>query len=145
MRFDHFVISVALLGAASLLQAQQNPATTSFDGRWSVTLSCEDTRDQMGLVKGYEFTFDATVTNGRLEASYASPRSASRLALSGVVAADGALEIRARGSTGNVQYSVGRVAEGTRYDYTLVGKLEGDRGHAVRRELRPCSALFVRQ
>lgn len=41
-------------------------------------------------------------------------------------------------------YSVGKVAQGTRYSYTLQGKLVGSGGEAKRKELRPCTATSTK-
>ena len=122
------------------------PATAvhAYDGEWSVVLVCADTRDHSGLVKGYEYTFHVSIANGQLKGQYGEKDAPSSVVYSGEVGADGSLELHAVGNTGSAGYSVGKVARGTPYSYTLTGKLEATRGHAVRRELRPCTAEFGR-
>ena len=116
-----------------------------FDGRWSVDLVCTDTQDRRGLVKGYEYKFDLTIVDGRVQGQYGSKGAPASVVYSGSVADDGTLEIKAVGNTGRSDYSVGKVAQGTDYGYTLAGSLEGDRGQARRRELRPCTAAFAKE
>lgn len=123
--------------------AQQQPR--SHDGRWSVGLACPDVKDKSGLVKGYEHNFVATISGGQLEGQYGASGAPSSLSYSGHVQEDGTLEIKAVGHTGNSEFSVGRVAQGTQYSYTMSGKLGLSHGQAARREGRPCIATFVKQ
>ena len=115
-----------------------------FDGEWSVVLVCADTQDKNGLVKGYEYTFRVTIADGKLYGQYGSKGAPASLLYSGEVGGDGTLEVRAVGNTGQSDRSVGRVARGTEYAYTMSGKLDRAHGQAVRRELRPCTATFDR-
>ena len=100
-------------------------ADMPFDGRWSVLLVCPDTKDKSGLVKGTSTTSPPRYVTGPCQVSN-----------------DGVLEIQATGNTGRSDYSVGKVAQGTQYNYTLQGRLEQSRGQATRRKLRPCTATF---
>ncbi len=120
------------------------PMAGPYDGEWSVVLDCADTQDKSGLVKGYEFTFHVTIANGKLQGQYGAKGAPASVVYSGDVGADGTLELRASGNTGNSEQSVGKVARGSAYSYTMAGKLEQSRGQAVRRELRPCTAAFSR-
>lgn len=122
------------------------PAATSapYDGDWSVLLDCADTRDKSGLVKGYEYTFHVSIVGGKLRGQYGAKGAPASIVYTGEVSADGALELSAVGNTGRSENSVGKVAQGTPYSYTMVGKLEQSRGQAVRRELRPCTASFAK-
>ena len=117
-------------------------AELPFDGRWSVLLVCPDTNDKSGLVKGYEYTFTVAIRDGALQGEYGAPGHPASVVYAGHVSNDGVLEIHATGNTGRSDYSVGKVAQGTQYNYTLRGKLEPSRGQATRRELRPCTATF---
>ena len=146
-----FVQHVALLvghGAACIAAAafaEVRPTTDAFDGTWSVTLVCDDTRDRDGLVKGYRFVFDVQVANGRLDGWQGDEGQPSSLHLTGTVHDGGALEIRAEGRSGASEYVVGRAARGTPYAYTMSGRLDGAGGDAVRREVRPCRASFAKR
>ena len=80
-----------------------------------------------------------------LQGEYGAPGHPASVAYSGQVGDDGKLEIKATGNTGRSDLSVGKVAQGTHYGYTMQGKLEGSRGQATRRELRPCTADLSKQ
>ena len=133
---------VVLVCAGAALSGFAHAAATAFDGRWAVLLSCPDTRDKNGLVKGYEYHFTATVQDGALEGKYGAPGHPSSVVYTGQVSAEGVLDIQATGNTGRSDYSVGKVAQGTQYTYTMRGKLEASRGQATRSDLRPCTASF---
>jgi hypothetical protein len=138
-----WVIWVSLWFTALLAQgalAAPNP----FDGRWSVVLVCPDTTDKSGLVKGYEYTFAISIREGAVQGEYGAPGHPASVFYAGQVSDDGTLEIKATGNTGRSEYSVGKVAQGTRYGYTMQGKLVGSGGQATRKELRPCTATFAR-
>lgn len=119
-------------------------AERPYDGRWAVLLVCPDTQDRSGLVKGYEYSFSVSVKDGALQGEYGAPGHPASVAYTGQVGDDGTLEIKATGNTGRSDFSVGKVAQGTQYGYTMQGRLEGSRGQATRRELRPCTANFSR-
>lgn len=136
-------IVVSLWSTAFLAQgviAAENP----FDGRWSVVLVCPDTTDKSGLAKGYEYSFALSIREGAVQGEYGAPGHPASVFYAGRVSDDGTLEITATGNTGRSEYSVGKVAQGTRYRYTMQGKLVGSGGQATRRELRPCIATFAR-
>ena len=134
----------ALLGGSSgwCQPAGASAAGGPFDGEWSVVLDCADTKDRNGLVKGYEYNFHVMIANGKLQGQYGAKGAPASVVYSGEVGVDGALEVRATGNTGASDYSVGKVARGMAYSYTLAGRLEGSHGKAERREVRPCTATF---
>lgn len=142
-----FLPKTLLRGAALLAIAcwfDAHAEAGPFDGRWSVVLVCDDTTDRNGPVKGYVYRFPVSIADGVIEGRNGSPDTPGSVRYSGTVASDGALEIVASGATGQPDYSVGRVARGTNYGYTLHGRLVGSTGEATRRELRPCRATFTR-
>ncbi len=116
-----------------------------FDGRWSVKLVCDDTRDKTGLVKGYTWKFDVKVENGKLEGQYGQVGSPSSGTFVGQVQRDGTADIDAHGYTGKADYSIGRVTKGTPFSFPMTGKFSGSAGHATRTKLRPCEATFEKQ
>ncbi len=138
LRILQSFIFTALLAQGALA------ASTSFDGRWSVVLVCPDTTDKSGLVKGYEYDFVVSIREGMVQGEYGAPGHPASVLYAGQVGDDGTLEIRATGNTGRSEYSVGKVPQGTRYAYTLQGRLVGSSGQATRNELRPCTATFAR-
>ena len=136
---------VASLGACSVLglpAAEAAPST--FDGRWSVSLVCDDVRENGVFAKGYTFKFLVDVQDGRLSGQYGEKGQPSSLALEGRVDADGSLDLIAQGRTGKSEYTVGRVQPSTPYSYRMKGQLTGSTGRAARIELRPCLATFER-
>lgn len=138
-----FASGVSFLSTA-LLASGAFAAVNPFDGRWAVVLICPDTTDRSGLVKGYEYTFTVAIREGAIQGEYGAPGHSASVSYSGRVSDDGTLEITAIGNTGQSEYSVGKVVRGTRYGYTMIGKLTGSEGEATRRELRPCTAKFAR-
>ena len=135
---------VVSLWSTALLAEGAFAAGHAFDGRWSVALVCLDTTDKSGLVKGYEYNFAVTIREGAIEGAYGAPGHPASVFYAGQVSDDGTLEITATGNTGKSEYAVGKVAQGTRYGYTMQGRLVGSGGQATRRELRPCTATFAR-
>ena len=130
--------------SAALLAPAASAETRPFDGRWSVSLVCPDTTDRSGLVKGYEYDFDVVIRDGVVQGQYGAPGHPASVSYVGQVGDDGTLEMSATGNTGRSEYSVGKVTQGSRYNYTLQGKLVGSGGQATRREVRPCSATFTK-
>ena len=136
-------IAVAACLAASL-PADAAGAESPFDGQWSVLLVCPNTTDRNGLVKGYEYTFPVAIHGGAIQGQHGAPGHPASVVYTGQVSDDGTLEINAVGNTGSSGYSVGKVARGTQYGYTMKGRLVASSGQAIRRELRPCTATFTK-
>ena len=85
-----------------------------------------------------------TIVDGRLDGQYGTRGAPASVVFAGTVARDGTLEIRAVGHTGRSDFSVGQVAQGSQYSYTMGGRIDGGRGQATRREIRPCIATIAR-
>lgn len=132
------------LSLLSATPALSQATAARHDGRWNVRLTCPDTTDARGLVKGYEYGFTVTVAGGRVQGQFGAVGAPNSVAYEGTVADDGSLHIVATGTTGSSAYAVGRVAQGTPYQYTLAGRLSEADGQAVRTQLRPCKAVFTR-
>ena len=140
------LLALAALAAGLPALAPAAEPGTRHDGRWGVALVCPDTHDKNGtLVKGYDYSFEAQVSQGRFEGRYVDKRPPGASAtFVGQVAADGALNIKVDGLTGSPENTVGRVRPGTPYGFTLKGMLGPASGKAERVELRPCSATFTK-
>jgi hypothetical protein len=132
-----FVAACAVCRAAG-----SAPTGAPYDGEWAVSLVCPDSRDRSGLVKGYEYTFHVSIVDGKLRGQYGASGAPASVAYSGEVGADGTLELRAVGKTGQSDHAAGKVARGSDYSYTMSGRLEQSHGQAVRREQRSCTATF---
>jgi len=80
---------------------QDTALTTRHDGRWSVVLTCEGTKDTSGLVKGYEYRFDATLAGGVLRGQYGTVGAPASATFTGKVREGGALTIEVVGKSGD--------------------------------------------
>jgi hypothetical protein len=140
-------VFVALLCAAIPCVAQPGSAAQSsaHDGLWSVFLTCADTQDRAGFVRGYTYNFAVQIVEGRLEGHFNESTPPAFVHFAGRVLADGTLFIDADGLSGAPDATLGKQPRGTSYHYTMKGKLEADRGKAQRVEVRPCTAEFARQ
>jgi hypothetical protein len=125
-------------------RTQTSATSTAFDGRWAVSLVCEDFRDAERLAKGYTAKLFSEVNNGRLSGQHGQPGQPSSFTMHGVIQADGIAEISVNGFTGNPELTVGRVRPSTPYSYRMRGAFTPVSGKATRIELRPCEATFSR-
>ncbi len=120
-------------------------SSTAFDGRWAVTLICEDVADSGKVAKGYTLNFVSDVKEGRLTGQNGQVGQPGYLSLVGVIKADGSAEINAKGLTGtNTKYTVGQIGPGSPYSYHMRGTFTPTSGKATRIELRPCEATFTK-
>ena len=121
-------------------------SSTAFDGRWAVTLICEDVPDskKIGVGKGYTLNFFTDVKEGRLTGQDGKIGQPGYLSLVGVIKADGSAEINANGLIGNPKSAVGQVSSGSPYSYRMRGTFTPTSGKATRIELRPCEAKFTK-
>jgi hypothetical protein len=116
-----------------------------FDGRWATTLVCEDTTGPKGFVKGYTWEFDVIVEHGNLSGQYGTSGTPGSGTFIGQVNGDGTVDINAQGLTGKTDYTIGKVARGTPFDYPMNGKFSRSTGHATRTKHRPCVATFAKR
>lgn len=123
--------------------AASETASSAFDGRWAVTLICEDVKIKDSLIKGYKFDYFADVKNGQLTAQHGQIGEPSSLTMVGTVQANGTLNINARGASGSPEYS-GVQRRGTPYSYRMTGTLSPSSGKASRIDHRPCEATFFK-
>lgn len=133
-----------LMGEAPAPATSAARQSTLFDGRWAVTLICEDVGEHGKIAKGYSYNFFSEVTEGRLTAQHGQPGAPGSLSLLGTIKADGSAEITANGVTSNPDYVVGRARPNTPYTYRLRGNFTPTSGKANRVELRPCAASFFK-
>lgn len=138
--------AVALLASTwGVLAQDTSTLSAAHDGRWNVVLTCPDTTDKTGLVKGYDYAFFVDIEAGKVHGQYGTPGQAASVTYDGVVHADGKLDIKAVGNTGKSDHAVGKVRQGTAYGYNLEVQLQASSGQAVRTSQRPCTAVFTRQ
>ena len=141
-----FVALFACAAIGGTARAQERTPSRAFDGRWFVSLVCDDTQDRKGQpVKGYPFDFWAVIDHGSLQGQYGEAGKPSSVVFTGTVQADGAIEIRATGNSGHAEYTIGSLPQGTVYGYTMTGRLGETGGTVVRREVRPCKATIAKK
>jgi len=116
-------------------------AVGAFDGAWNVTIVCANAFDGAA---GYTLNFVAQVRGGAIDGRYSNPRTDAAALLSGRIQPDGAALLKVDGTTGRVEYSVGRVQPGTPYHYTANARFSGRSGAGTRNELRRCDLSFSR-
>jgi hypothetical protein len=116
--------------------------STAFDGRWTVSLVCDDVQDKGRITKGYMKTFFMEVVEGRLNGQEGQVGVPGNLTLVGIIHADGTAEITAGGLTGYPDRTVGNRQSGTPYSYPMRGTFTQRNGQATRIGVRPCVAQF---
>ena len=136
---------VALLPSTAQAQAAKPSRSGEFDGHWAVQVVCEDVKGASGLVKGYSLQVPVEIREGALTGKYSEVASPATLVLTGSVFTGGEIRLEAKGTTGSPEYSVGKVAPGKPYSYTMTGRLAVAKGEATRSELRPCKAFFSKK
>jgi hypothetical protein len=126
-------------------QVRSPPSTApsaAFDGRWAVSLTCDDVQVKGKMTKGYMKTFFMDVVEGRLNGQDGEVGVPGNLTLTGNIQADGTVEITASGLTGYPERTVGHAKSGTPYSYLMRGTFTQVHGQATRIGVRPCVAEF---
>ena len=119
-------------------------SSSAFDGRWAVTLVCEDVGEGGKVAKGYTYNFFSDVKEGRLTAQKGETGTPGSLTWVGVIKADGSAEINSSGLTANPDYAVGHARPSSPYSYRMRGTFTPTSGKATRIELSPCEATFFK-
>lgn len=118
-------------------------AAGPFDGSWMVTQTCAPTGDD---VRGYAWSFPATVRNGVLSGQHSPSGSGDGSGrLQGKIKADGSALLSANGVTGRPEFSVGHVAQGHPFHFHVQAQFTEASGTGSRIELRQCDFTFARQ
>ncbi len=131
------LLCVLNVGAA----ARADPAHRHFDGTWTSVLSCPNAKGALG----YSFEFPATVTDDVLHAEKGTKGEPGWLQIDGVIGADGAATLYAKGLVGAAPYAVGERPAGTEYGYHIDVHFAAASGSGRRVEGRPCSVIFTRR
>ena len=118
--------------------------TNNFDGNWAVSVVCEDVQDKGKLARGYSLRFMSEVKDGRLKGQLGQVGQPSSLTIVGTIQADGKADISANGLTGNPDTTLGQLSRGSPYSYKMSGTFTQASGKAVRLNLRPCEATFIK-
>jgi hypothetical protein len=84
------------------------------------------------------------VKDGRLKGQLGQVGQPSSLTMVGTIQADGKADISANGLTGNPDTTLGQLSRGSPYSYKMSGTFTQASGKAVRLNLRPCEATFIK-
>ena len=136
----HVATILAVLGSAATPPAPAS-AAQPFDGSWQVVIDCAPTPDG---ARPYRWRFEAQVREGSLLGQFHEPGTNSSGTLSGIIRPNGDALLRMNGNTGSPQYSVGQVAVGTPFHYTVTAHFAATSGSGQRNELRQCDLTFTR-
>jgi hypothetical protein len=112
-----------------------------FDGSWTTVLSCANAKGALG----YSFELPATIRDDVLHAEKGTPGQPGWLQIVGVLSADGAASLYAKGLVGAAPYAVGDRPAGTAYGYHIDAHFAAASGSGARVEGRPCSVTFTRR
>ena len=121
--------------------AAGEPPHRHFDGTWTTVLSCPNAKGALG----YSFEFAATVKDDVLHAQKGTKGEPGWLQIDGVIGADGAADLYAKGLVGAAPYAVGDRPAGTEYGYHIDAHFVAASGSGQRVEGRPCSVTFTRR
>src|SRR5580704_7605118 len=117
------------------------PPHRHFDGSWTTVLSCPNARGALG----YSFELPATVRDDVLHAEKGTKGEPGWLQIDGVIGADGAANLYAKGLVGAAPYAVGDRPAGSEYGYHIDARFAATSGSGQRVEGRPCSVTFTRR
>jgi hypothetical protein len=137
-----FRLTVGLLCGLSVVSVARAEAPhRHFDGTWTTVLSCPNARGALG----YSFEFPATIKDDVLHAQKGTKGEPGWLQIDGVIGADGAANLYAKGLVGAAPYAVGDRPAGTEYGYHIDTHFAAASGSGQRVEGRPCSVTFTRR
>jgi len=103
-------------------------------------LSCPNAKGALG----YSFEFPATVTDDVLHAEKGTKGEPGWLQIDGVIGADGAANLYAKGLVGAAPFAVGDRPAGTEYAYHIDARFAPAAGQGQRVEGRPCESYQTR-
>jgi hypothetical protein len=133
------LLTLCMLGTWTCAAA--DPPHRHFDGNWTSVLSCANAKGALG----YSFEFPATIRDDVLHAEKGTPGEPGWLQIDGVIGADGAASLYAKGLVGAAPYAVGERPAGSAYGYHIDARFAAASGSGVRVEGRPCSVTFTRR
>lgn len=135
-----FTVALCVAAASAAFPASAS-AASPFDGSWTVSESCPPTQAD---VRGYAWTYGATVRNGALSAQYQAPDGGGSIRLRGRIGGDGAALLDAAGTVGHPEYAVGHLGHGTPYRFHVRAQFGASGGSGSRVEQRACDFSFSR-
>jgi hypothetical protein len=129
------------LAAAAISGAALAQSADRFDGKWTTVVTCSAAQG----AGGFTILVDADIKNGIFRGEKGEQGKPGWYSLTGKVAADGSVNLFARGIVPSSRLAAGNVPVGTPYGYPVTGRLEGAKGTGARQGGRPCSVAFTKQ
>jgi hypothetical protein len=120
-------------------------ATSVFDGKWDVVLSCPAVRDDEDNAKGYVHRFTAEVRDSLLRGTHGEEGQPNWHLLTGTVAPDGKAELKLDGIVSNPKHAVNNAYRGKPYSYRVRGNFSPSSGSGQRIGKRKCDFQFTRR
>lgn len=127
--------------ASAVAPAGRAAGSQPFDGTWNVVVDCAQAPDG---ARPYRWRFPAEVRGGSLLGQFRHPEMNASGTLSGQILPNGDAFLRMNGNTGSPQYTLGRVAAGTPFHYTVTAHFGQQSGSGRRNERRQCDLTFTR-
>lgn len=131
-----------LFSAALIASTSAVAASSPFDGTWNVSVQCAQAADG---AEAYNWSFPAQVRNGFMRGQRGAPGGINSSSISGQIKPDGSALLAVSGRTGRPEYSVGRVAPGHPFHFTVTAHFDARSGSGKRNELRPCNLAFSKE
>jgi hypothetical protein len=126
---------------SSLLVWTSAFAASRFDGTWAVSETCPPTAQD---VRGYAWSYPATIHKGTLSAQYQADNGGGSIKLQGRVGAEGNAVLNAAGTVGHPETAVGHLSHGTPYHFHVQATFNAASGTGRRLEQRQCDFTFTR-
>ena len=126
--------------------APSPPASSAFDGKWTVLLDCPNHDDGKGdFAKGYRQSFPAEINGGELRGTHAIEGQPGWHLLTGKIAPDGKATLRLDGIVSSPRNAINDAGRGKPYTYRVRAQFAPDSGTGQRLGQRKCDFTFKRQ
>lgn len=113
----------------------------TFDGDWTVSLTCATTPDG---AYSYNYQFPAHVRENVLHGEHGKQNAGGWLVLDGTIGPDGNARLRANGLTNAPIFSVGHEDRLTPYSYEVSAHFDATSGTGSRLTGRQCDFVFAK-
>jgi hypothetical protein len=139
MQTRHVTWLVRISALAAAFAATAAPGAGSFDGAWSVSLTCAPTPDG---AYSYNYQFPAQVRDNVLHGEHGKENAGGWLAIDGTIGDDGNAKLRANGLSNAPVFAVGHVDRLTPYSYEVDAHFDASSGKGSRLTGRQCDFVF---
>ncbi|SDC79893.1 hypothetical protein [Paraburkholderia lycopersici] len=125
---------------ASLAGAPAVDAAGTFDGDWSVTLTCP----KADGASGYTYRFPAEIQENVLHGERGARDAGGWLTLDGKLEPDGSGTLVAQGLATSTPHAIGRMDKPSPYTYEVSTQFDATSGSGSRTGMRKCGFVFVK-